>query len=104
LGNVRVTFEWWQSVLQNENWSKCIQLISCIYNYQQTATIYGPITCFSDYDPIQMQSKLGVYTVFSGYLVRIMGSGMENPDLPTPPIYRRIFHVPKAAVNQGLTV
>jgi hypothetical protein len=24
-----------------------------------------------------------------------MGSEMENPDLPPPPIYRRIFHVPK---------
>jgi hypothetical protein len=48
---------------------------------------------------------MGVQTVFSGHLERIVGSGMENPDLPPPPIYRCIFHVPiKAAVNRGFTV
>ena len=26
-----VIFEWWQTLLQNKNLSKCIQLISCIY-------------------------------------------------------------------------
>jgi hypothetical protein len=30
-----------------------------------------------------------------------MGSGMENPDLPPPPIYRRIFHVPKGGGKSG---
>jgi hypothetical protein len=30
-----------------------------------------------------------------------MGSGMENPDLPLPPIYRRIFHVPKGGGKSG---
>jgi hypothetical protein len=30
-----------------------------------------------------------------------MGSGMENPDLPPPPIYRRLFHVPKGGGKSG---
>jgi hypothetical protein len=35
-----------------------------------------------------------------------MGSGMENPDLPLPLIYRRLFHVPKGSgkLGQGFTV
>jgi hypothetical protein len=32
---------------------------------------------------------------------RIMGSEMENPDLPLPSIYRRIFHVPKGGGKSG---
>jgi hypothetical protein len=30
-----------------------------------------------------------------------MGSGMANPGLPPPPIYRRIFHVPKGGGKSG---
>jgi hypothetical protein len=30
-----------------------------------------------------------------------MGSGMENPDLPALPIYRRLFHVPKGGGKSG---
>jgi hypothetical protein len=30
-----------------------------------------------------------------------MGSGMENPDLPPPPIYRRLFNVPKGGGKSG---
>jgi hypothetical protein len=94
-----VIFEWWQILLQNMNRTTCIQLIY-VSIYQQNATIHGPITCYSNDKPDKS---------IDGYLNSIFRPiwknyglpGIENPDLLLPPIYRRIFHVPKGGGKSG---
>jgi hypothetical protein len=64
------------------------------FMYQKNATIHGPITCYSNDKPITGIDGC-LESIFRPIWKNYGLVGIENPDLPPPPIYRRIFHVPE---------